>query len=78
MYLKSQETYRKDRDVKTKITQLYTNRSLSYHQLGNQAKALEDAEHVLGHLDKDNGKALFRRGYANKTIGKYEEAVKDL
>lgn len=31
IYLKDQETFRKDKDVKLKVTHLYTNRSLSYH-----------------------------------------------
>lgn len=36
MYLGDQENFKKDKDVKLKVTQLYTNRSLSYHQLQNQ------------------------------------------
>ena len=57
---------------------MYTNRSLSYHQLNNQQKAFEDADHVLQYLDVANPKALFRRAIANKTFKKYDEAVRDL
>ena len=35
MYLKDAKTFLTDRDVKLKVTQLYTNRSLSYHQMEN-------------------------------------------
>lgn len=78
MYLKDKDTFIKDKDLRLKITQIYTNKALSYHQLGDQLRALEDADHVLKVLDQGNGKALFRRAIANKSFKKYEEAVKDL
>jgi hypothetical protein len=31
-----QNAFRADKDVKLKVTHLYTNRSLSHHQLGDQ------------------------------------------
>lgn len=64
--------------MKLKVTQIYTNRSLSYHQLKDQAKAFEDSDFVLKNLDPSNAKALFRRAIANKSFGKYEESVRDL
>ena len=64
--------------MKLKITQLYTNRSLSYSIVGDQQRALEDAEHVLKELDPSNAKALFRRAMANKSFKKIEDALKDL
>lgn len=36
LYLKDPETFKGDKDVKLKVTQLYTNRSLAHHQLGEQ------------------------------------------
>ena len=65
-------------DIKTKITQLYTNRSLAFHNLGQQASALSDASYVLNKLDPKNQKALFRRAHALKLQGKFEDAVRDL
>jgi hypothetical protein len=41
-------------DIKTKITQLYTNRSLAFHNLDQQASALSDASFVLNKLDPIN------------------------
>ena len=41
-------------DIKTKITQLYTNRSLAFHNLDQQASALSDASFVLNKLDPKN------------------------
>ena len=64
--------------MKLKVTQIYTNRSLSYHQLKDQGKAFEDSDFVLKNLDPSNAKALFRRAIANKSFGKYEESVRDL
>ena len=64
--------------MKLKVTQLYTNRSLSYSIVGDHQRALEDAEHVLKELDHSNAKALFRRAMANKNFKKIEEALKDL
>jgi len=54
-------------EIKTKITQLYTNRCLSFHNLGQQASALSDANTVLSELDPKNHKALFRRSHALKS-----------
>lgn len=65
-------------DIKTKITQLYTNRSLAFHNLDQQASALSDASFVINKLDPKNQKALFRRAHALKSQGKFEDAVRDL
>ncbi len=77
LYLADQATFKSDKDVKLKVTQLYTNRSLAYHQLQNQANALADADHVLNNLDAANVKALNRRAVAHKAIGNVEEAIRD-
>ena len=57
--------------IKTKIILLYTNRSLAFHHLDQQASALEDANTVLNELDSNNQKALFRRSHANKCEDKF-------
>lgn len=63
--------------MKLKVTHLYTNRSLAYHQLQDSAKALADADHVLANLDSANVKALNRRAVAHKALGNVEEAIRD-
>ncbi|CDW85227.1 rna polymerase ii-associated protein 3 isoform 2 [Stylonychia lemnae] len=78
IFLKNPDQLKKDKDIKLKVTQIYTNRSLSHHQLGNHQKAFEDADYVLKNLDQVNPKALFRRAIANKSFEKYEDSVKDL
>ena len=60
-----------------KITQLYTNRALAHHQLSDHQAAHRDADHVLTSLDAGNVKALMRRGYAAKMLGRYEDSVRD-
>ena len=67
-----------DEDLKTKAAQLYTNRSLAFHNLNQQSSAFNDANFVLEHLDTVNQKALFRRAHSFKTQGKWEEATRDL
>jgi tetratricopeptide (TPR) repeat protein len=69
--------YRADKDVKLKVTHLYTNRSLSHHQLSDNQKAFEDADHVLRYLDDKNVKALNRRATANKALGRVEDSIRD-
>lgn len=65
-------------EVKTVITQIFTNRSLAFHSIDQQNSALSDANYVIEHLDSLNAKALFRRVHAFKKVEKYAEAVKDL
>ena len=65
-------------DIKTKITQIYTNRATSLHLLNQQSSVVSDATFVIEHLDSTNKKALFRRAHALKTQEKYEEAARDL
>lgn len=77
LYLKDQETFKTDRDVKLKVTQLYTNRSLAHHQLSNQKLALEDADHVIKNLDSLNVKALNRRAFALKSLNRVEDSIRD-
>jgi hypothetical protein len=64
-------------DIKTKVTQLFTNRSIAFHSLDQQASAFSDANTVLTKFDPKNLKALYRRAFALKSQGKYDEAVRD-
>jgi len=59
-------------NIMTVITQIYTNRSLAFHLLNQQASALSDANYVLVNLDSNNQKALFRRAHAYKCQEKFE------
>jgi len=54
-------------DIKTKITQIYTNRCTSLHLLNQQASAASDATFVIESLDSTNKKALYRRAHACRT-----------
>ena len=51
-------------DIKTKITQIYTNRATSLHLLNQQSSVVSDCTFVLEHLDSTNKKALYRRNHA--------------
>jgi tetratricopeptide (TPR) repeat protein len=64
--------------IRSKVTPLYTNRSLSFHMINKQKEALNDADYVLNNLDSKNMKMLFRRAHANKQLGNYEHAIRDL
>ena len=65
-------------DIKTKITQIYTNRCTSLHLLNQQSSVITDATFVLEQLDDTNKKALYRRAHAYRTQEKYEQAARDL
>jgi len=78
LYEKNRTLCEGSKDLKTKITQLYTNRALSWHQLDKQDEVLKDCSHVLKFLDESNAKALFRRSHSYKVKGRYYEAIKDL
>ena len=54
LYSKNKETVHKTKSLLTLVTQCYTNRSLGWHKLNNNRRALEDAEFVLKELDKTN------------------------
>jgi cytochrome c-type biogenesis protein CcmH/NrfG len=45
--------------------------------LGDHQSAHRDADHVLTNLDAGNVKALMRRGYAAKMLGRFDESVRD-
>lgn len=61
------------------VTSLYTNRCLAYSkQTGKETEILEDANHVLYHIDAKNVKALFRRAMVYKAWKEFDHAVKDL
>ena len=65
-------------DIKTKITQIYTNRATSFHMVNEQDRCEADCTYVLTWLDEKNQKALFRRAHALKLRGEYAEAAQDL
>lgn len=65
-------------DVKTKITQIYTNRATSLHLLNQQSSVLSDTTYVIEKLDPTNRKALYRRAHAYQKQGSFEEAARDL
>ena len=65
-------------DVKTKITQIYTNRATSLHLLNQQSSVLSDTNFVIEKLDPTNKKALYRRAHAYQQQGLFEEAARDL
>ena len=66
IYQKNKDNCHSDKDLLTKVTQLYTNRALAMHSIGNQADAFTDSDYVLTTLDPKNTKALFRRSYCYK------------
>ena len=66
LYKKYTDQIHADTDALTKITQIYTNRALAYHNIGSQEDAFEDSNYVLESLDPKNTKALFRRSHCYK------------
>lgn len=78
MYEKNKSLCENDKELKTKVAQLYTNRALSWHQLDNQDDVIKDCSYVLKFLDQDNAKSLFRRAHSYKVKGRYYESVQDL
>ena len=64
--------------MRTKITQIYTNRATSLHLLNQQSSVLSDTTYVLEKLDPTNKKALYRRAHAYQKQGSFEEAARDL
>lgn len=50
--------------LKQRVTALYSNRCLSYHQLGKQKEVIADADYVIKNLDAKNIKMLYRRQFA--------------
>jgi len=63
LYQKHKELCHSDKNVLLKVTQLYTNRALAWHNNGNQDDAIKDADYVLENIDENNVKALYRRAY---------------
>lgn len=78
LYEKHKDLADYSKSTLTVVTQLYTNRALAWHQIGNQADAMKDACYVLDNLDGKNTKALFRRAHGLKLKGDFAGAVKDL
>lgn len=78
IYKKNEETVKGNQELKTKAVQLFTNRSLVMHNMGNSTDAFADADYVLKNLDSQNAKALFRRAQGFKSQGKTALAIKDL
>ena len=67
IYKKHEDVVKGGSDLKTKVTNLYTNRSLAMHKLGNTADAFADADYVIENLDSKNAKALYRRAQGYKS-----------
>lgn len=78
LYQKHEKLCKDNKDLMAKVTQLYTNRALAWHSLGNHDDAMQDATYVLENIDSENPKALFRRAIAYKTKGQLNNAAKDL
>jgi tetratricopeptide (TPR) repeat protein len=78
IFKQNQEMCMADKDAVLKITQLYTNRALAWHNIDNQEDAFKDADFVLTHLDPNNTKALFRRAHCYKLKSQFSLAVQDL
>jgi len=78
LYLKHEAQCLVNEEIMTKVTQLYTNRALAWHNLDNQTDAFADADYVLKNIDGKNTKALFRRAHAYKMKSQYSLAVQDL
>ena len=64
--------------IKTKITQIYTNRATSFHMVNEQDRCEADCNYVIKHLDERNLKALFRRAHALRAREEYALAAQDL
>lgn len=75
LYGKNTEVCKESVEIKTLVTQLFTNRALARHNLGDQENALKDADYVLEFLDKDNCKALFRRAHSYRSKGQLHKAL---
>lgn len=75
--MKHQSQCKKDKDVMQKVTQLYTNRSLSFHNLDQQEDAFNDANYVVENIDACNTKALNRRAHYYRTKSQLVKAEKD-
>jgi hypothetical protein len=67
IYKKHIEIVKGVSDLKTNVINLYTNRSLAMHKLGNSTDAFADADYVIENLDSKNAKALFRRAQGYKS-----------
>ena len=66
------------KDLLQIIGQLYTNRALCYHMLGQHEKVVEDTSFVITKVDSKSAKAYYRRGVALFNIGDNEKALGDL
>ena len=66
LYQNHKEMCESDEALLLLITQCYTNRALSWHQIDNQADCFSDADYVLRNLDTKNAKSLFRRAHCYK------------
>ena len=82
-YSKGVDLYKKAKkprasDVDLVIGQIYTNRALMHHNIGDQKAVIADATYVIDNLDAKNPKALLRRCAAFKIGLDWEHAVKDM
>lgn len=61
----------------TKVSQLYTNRALAFHNLDQQEDAFADANYVIENIDSCNTKALNRRAHYFKSKNQLVKAERD-
>lgn len=78
IFQKHSEKVLNNADCLAKLTQLFTNRSLAWHSIGNQEDAFKDADYVIKNLEPKNTKALYRRSHCYKLKHQYTLAVSDL
>lgn len=64
--MKHMSECKKEKDIMTKVAQLYTNRALAFHNLDQQEEAFHDAHYVIENIDSCNTKALNRRAHYYK------------
>jgi len=61
----------------SKVANLYTNRSLAFHNLDQQEDAFGDANYVVENIDSCNTKALNRRAHYYKSKQQLVKAERD-
>lgn len=66
------------KDLLQIVSQLYTNRALSYHMLNRHKEVVEDTTFVIARIDPKNPKAYHRRGVALSKLEDNEKALIDL
>ncbi|PRQ59689.1 putative chromatin remodeling SET family [Rosa chinensis] len=68
------DAYEQDRKL---VATLYVNRASVLHKMGLVGECVRDCNRAL-RISSNYAKAWFRRGKANASMGKYEDAIRDL